>query len=148
MSRGYFYLVVTGFVLQHHRRRFILLARDLAVEGLIGNGVADRIHVATALTVEGEEFLRVDDRLSKRVAKSNLRGLQCYLAIRDHHRCRIGIDTMTSSTSPKRDPKSKGRPHDDPERSRLFIEKAREVEADEMRSAADKLMGRLAKMKP
>jgi hypothetical protein len=37
---------------------------------------------------------------------------------------------------------------DDKEQSKLFIEKAREIGADEKRSAADKLMGRLAKMKP
>ena len=37
---------------------------------------------------------------------------------------------------------------DDKEQSKLFIEKAREIEADEKRSAADKLMGRLVKMKP
>jgi len=37
---------------------------------------------------------------------------------------------------------------DDKGQSKLFIEKAREIEADENRSAADKLMGRLAKMKP
>ena len=37
---------------------------------------------------------------------------------------------------------------DDPEQSKAFIEKAREIGADEKRSAADKLMGRLAKMKP
>jgi hypothetical protein len=37
---------------------------------------------------------------------------------------------------------------DNPEQSKAFIEKAREIEADEKRSAADKLMGRLAKMKP
>jgi hypothetical protein len=37
---------------------------------------------------------------------------------------------------------------DDPDQSKAFIEKAREIGADEKRSAADKLMGRLAKMKP
>jgi len=37
---------------------------------------------------------------------------------------------------------------DNPEQSKAFIEKAREIGADEKRSAADKLMGRLAKMKP
>ena len=37
---------------------------------------------------------------------------------------------------------------DDPEQSKAFIEKAREIGADEERSAADKLMGKLAKMKP
>ena len=38
--------------------------------------------------------------------------------------------------------------HDDPEQSKAFIEKAKEIEADEKHSAADKLMERLAKMKP
>lgn len=42
---------------------------------------------------------------------------------------------------------SKPRP-DDPEQSRAFIEKALEVEADEKKSAADKVMGRLAEKKP
>jgi hypothetical protein len=37
---------------------------------------------------------------------------------------------------------------DDKEQSRAFIEKAREIEADEKHSAADKLMERLAKTKP
>ena len=37
---------------------------------------------------------------------------------------------------------------DDPEQSKLFILKAREIEADENRSAADKLLGRLAHKKP
>jgi hypothetical protein len=37
---------------------------------------------------------------------------------------------------------------DDKEQSRAFIEKAREIGADEKRSAADKLMGRLAKTPP
>jgi hypothetical protein len=37
---------------------------------------------------------------------------------------------------------------DDPEQSKAFIEKAREIEADEKRSAADKLMERLAKTRP
>jgi hypothetical protein len=45
---------------------------------------------------------------------------------------------------------SSGRPQkqDNPEQSKAFIEKAREIEADEERSAADKLMERLAKTKP
>ena len=34
------------------------------------------------------------------------------------------------------------------QQSKLFIEKARKVEADEKKSAADKLMGKLAKEKP
>lgn len=32
---------------------------------------------------------------------------------------------------------------DDAEQSKLFIQKAREIEADEKRSAADKVLGRL-----
>jgi hypothetical protein len=42
----------------------------------------------------------------------------------------------------------KGTYKDDPEQSRLFIEKAREIGADEEKSAADELIGRLAKMPP
>jgi hypothetical protein len=37
---------------------------------------------------------------------------------------------------------------DDKEQSKLFIEKAREIGADEEKSAADELIGRLAKMPP
>jgi hypothetical protein len=37
---------------------------------------------------------------------------------------------------------------DDKEQSRAFIEKAREIEADEDKSAADDLLGRLAKQPP
>lgn len=37
---------------------------------------------------------------------------------------------------------------DNPEQSKLFVQKAREIEADGKHSAADKLMGRLVKMKP
>lgn len=37
---------------------------------------------------------------------------------------------------------------DDDAQSRAFIDKAREIEADGKHSAADKLMGRLVKMKP
>lgn len=56
--------------------QIILLARDLAVEENISGGVADRIHVATALTIGAEELLTVDGRLAKKMAKSNLRGLR------------------------------------------------------------------------
>jgi hypothetical protein len=38
--------------------------------------------------------------------------------------------------------------HDDKEQSRLFIKKAREIGADEQRSAADELLGKLAKTPP
>ncbi len=41
-----------------------------------------------------------------------------------------------------------GRKRDDPEQSKLFIEKAREIGADEEKSAADALMGQLAKLPP
>jgi hypothetical protein len=43
---------------------------------------------------------------------------------------------------------TKKRKLDDEEQSRAFIEKAREIGADEDRSAADELLGRLAKMPP
>jgi hypothetical protein len=47
----------------------------------------------------------------------------------------------------KRSDASKSR-RDDPAQSRAFIEKAREIETTEDRSAADELLGRLAKMPP
>jgi len=47
-------------------------------------------------------------------------------------------------TSPPR----KRIPKDDPEQSKAFIEKAKEIGADEEKSKADDLMARLAKMKP
>jgi hypothetical protein len=53
----------------------------------------------------------------------------------------------TAARPPKSGKALTGKP-DDPEQSKAFIEKAREIGADEKRSAADKLMGRLAKMKP
>lgn len=37
---------------------------------------------------------------------------------------------------------------DDPKQSKAFIDKAREIEADEDKSAADELMKRLATKKP
>jgi RNase P subunit RPR2 len=43
---------------------------------------------------------------------------------------------------------SKKSTHDDYEQSRLFIEKAREIGADASSSAADELIGQLAKKKP
>lgn len=52
----------------------ILLARDLAVEDGLWERVADRIHVATALTVKAKEFLSVDGRLAKRIKKSDVHG--------------------------------------------------------------------------
>jgi hypothetical protein len=50
---------------------------------------------------------------------------------------------MTSSKKNKPNVK-----RDDPDQSRLFIQKAREVGADEKRSSADELLGKLAKMPP
>jgi hypothetical protein len=44
--------------------------------------------------------------------------------------------------------KPKQQKPDNDEQSRLFIEKAREIGADEEKSAADGLMGRLAKALP
>ena len=38
--------------------------------------------------------------------------------------------------------------HDDKEQSRLFIEKARDIGADEEKSKADELIGQLAKKPP
>jgi hypothetical protein len=55
------------------------------------------------------------------------------------------IPRSASLTLPWRGPNVKP---DDKEQSKLFIEKAREIEADEKHSAADKLMERLAKTKP
>lgn len=52
---------------------------------------------------------------------------------------------MTSSTTPKADAKRKG--PDDPEQSKAFIDKAKEIGADE-KSKADDLMARLVKRKP
>lgn len=49
---------------------------------------------------------------------------------------RTGIDRMTSSTSPKRDPKRKDRSHDDPEQSKRFLEAAKEAGADETEKGA------------
>ena len=45
---------------------------------------------------------------------------------------------MTSSTNPKRGPKPKDRPHDDPEQSKRFLEAARAAEADETPKGAEK----------
>jgi hypothetical protein len=41
-----------------------------------------------------------------------------------------------------------GRKRDDPEQSRLFLKKAREIGADEEKSGADALMEQLAKLPP
>jgi hypothetical protein len=48
----------------------------------------------------------------------------------------------------QRSSRTRANSYDDKEKSKALIEKAREIHANEKRSAADKLMGRLAKMKP
>jgi hypothetical protein len=45
-------------------------------------------------------------------------------------------------------PKAATTRRDDPEQSRLFMEKARELGADKRQSATDKLIGHLAKKPP
>jgi len=50
---------------------------------------------------------------------------------------------MTSSAKAK-----KNKNHDDLAQSRAFIEKAREIGADEEKSAADELLGKLAERNP
>jgi hypothetical protein len=52
------------------------------------------------------------------------------------------------STRAKAAVKSSRPIRDDPEQSRLFLNKAREIAADEKHSAADKLMEPLAKTPP
>ncbi len=47
-----------------------------------------------------------------------------------------------------RNPRQKPIRKDDPEQSKAFIKKAKEIGADEKHSAADKLMERLARTKP
>jgi hypothetical protein len=51
----------------------------------------------------------------------------------------------TKTNNPKKDRAAKA---DDKEQSRLFIETAREIGADEEGSAADQVLGRLAKQQP
>jgi hypothetical protein len=58
------------------------------------------------------------------------------------------LDLSHKSIRPTSQRPRSSQTRDDPEQSKAFIEKAREIEADEKRSAADKLMERLAKMKP
>jgi hypothetical protein len=50
-----------------------------------------------------------------------------------------------SLNTPTKKPKGS---RDDPAQSRAFIKKAREIGADEQRSAADELLGKLAKTPP
>lgn len=58
-----------------------------------------------------------------------------------------GQMTSSSTRKSKEQRKAAAKP-DDPEQSRAFIEKAREIGADEESSEADDLMERLAKKPP
>jgi predicted nucleic acid-binding protein len=51
----------------------VILARDLAIDDGLWERVADRIHVATALSVGAAEFFSVDGRLAKRIGRSQVR---------------------------------------------------------------------------
>lgn len=53
--------------------QIVELARDLAVDEGLWDGVADRIHVASAITAGVSEILSVDGRLSKRLGRSTIR---------------------------------------------------------------------------
>jgi predicted nucleic acid-binding protein len=55
--------------------QIVLLARDLAVEEGLWVGVADRLHVATAMSQGITEFFSVDGRLAKRTGNSLIRSL-------------------------------------------------------------------------
>jgi predicted nucleic acid-binding protein len=68
-----------GIVATAPSPQIVLLARDLAIEEGLWDRAADRIHVATAMTVGVTEFLSVDGRLAKRMANTNLPGLSVIL---------------------------------------------------------------------
>lgn len=53
-----------------------------------------------------------------------------------------------SAQTPRKSPKKRSPSPDDTEQSKLFVKTARAIQADEGKSAADKLLGRLAKMPP
>jgi hypothetical protein len=55
--------------------QIVLLARDLAAEEGLWVGVADRLHVATAMSQGITEFFSVDGRLAKRMGNSLIRSL-------------------------------------------------------------------------
>ena len=90
----------------------------------------DAIHVATALDVGCVALETFDDPL---IGKSGLLGSPP-LIIRRSDAARAGNADMSKTSRPKRD---------DPEQSRACIKKAREIEADEVRSGADELPGHL-----
>jgi predicted nucleic acid-binding protein len=54
----------------------VLLARDLATDEGLWAGVADRLHVATAMSQGIIEFFSVDGRLAKRLGNSLVRSLR------------------------------------------------------------------------
>lgn len=59
------------------------------------------------------------------------------------------LNLKRASMTPKDKPRERPpRLADDREQSKLFIKKAREIEADEESSAADEVLGRLAKKPP
>lgn len=63
-----------GIIATSPSPEIVLLARDLAVELGLWDRVADRIHVATAITVKAVEILSVDRRLAKRVNATEIKG--------------------------------------------------------------------------
>jgi predicted nucleic acid-binding protein len=56
--------------------QIVLLARDLAIDEGLWVGVADRLHVATAMSQGITEFYSVDGRLAKRIGNSMIRSLR------------------------------------------------------------------------
>ena len=63
----------------------VLLARDLAMDSGLWEGVADRIHVATALTVNAVEILSVDGRLAKKANATVIRGCRIVSPLNCNH---------------------------------------------------------------
>ena len=55
---------------------------------------------------------------------------------------------MPRKRPPRVAPRASKSSRDDPDQSKLFIEKAREIGADEEKSTADQLLGHMAKKKP
>jgi predicted nucleic acid-binding protein len=53
--------------------QIVELARDLATDEGLWDGVADRIHVASALTAGVSEILSLDGRLARRLGRSTIR---------------------------------------------------------------------------
>ena len=53
--------------------QIVELARDLAIDEGLWDGVADRIHVASAITAGVSEILSLDGRLARRLGRSTIR---------------------------------------------------------------------------